>query len=201
MRFFCLSDTHGQYPEGVVRRLDGQVILHAGDFYNEGIAQAHPDWDDIISRNDILVVRGNHDCVKTDLLDNHDLSMGLCRAGDVWVVGLGWCGHEYHNLAPEALMTKHVLCLLDACTKVLQDGDRTVLVTHYPPQHKMLKNWEGWEFKCITSLIHALRPQAVVAGHRHGMAGRTLYQDDVPIVFPGPKGCWLDVSEEGVKIE
>ena len=201
MRFFCLSDTHGQRPETDVRRLEGEVILHAGDFYDQGVALAHPDWDDVLSRNDILVVRGNHDCVKTPLLDEHDLSMGFCRAGDVWVVGLGWFGHEFHHLAPEALMTKHVLCLLDACTKTLRDGDRTVLVTHYPPEHEMLENREGWEFKCIGSLIDALGPQAVVAGHRHGMAGRKIYQGDVPIVFPGPKGCWLDASEDGARIE
>lgn len=200
MKFFCLSDTHAQRPENAVRRLDGQVILHAGDFYNEGVARAHPDWDDVLSRNDILMVRGNHDCVKTDLLDAHDLTMGLCRAGNVWVVGLGWCGHRYCDLAPEPLMTKHVLFLLDACSKVMSSGDRSVLVTHYPPACQMIRYREGFSYKAIASLVEALRPMAVVAGHLHSMSGRTVYHADAPVFFPGHKGCWLDVSEEGAKV-
>ena len=33
----------------------------------------------------------------------------------------------------------------------------------------------------------------------HGLAGKTFYQGDVPVIFPGPKGGWLETSEDGAK--
>ena len=199
MKFYCMSDTHGGPPPAACLYMNGQVILHAGDFYNEGIPKAHFGWDDVLSKNDILMVRGNHDCVDTPLLDGHDLSLGLARAGDVWVVGLGWCGDEYNQLPPEALMTKRVIALLDLIQKSMSVGDRSVLVTHYLPTGPHFKNREGWEFKCINMLVEAIAPLAVVAGHRHGLAGKTFQQDDALIVFPGPKGGWLETFEGGAK--
>jgi Icc-related predicted phosphoesterase len=197
MKFFCMSDTHGGQPPAACMYMSDQVILHAGDFYNEGSPKAHFGWDEVLSKNDILMVRGNHDCVDTELLQSHDLTMGLSKVGDLWVVGLGWCGQEYNQLPPEALMTKMVIRLLETITKVFSEGDQCVLVTHYLPTGPNFKNWEGWEFKSINALIEAIRPVAVVAGHRHGLAGKVFYQGDIPIIFPGPKGGWLEV-EEGV---
>ena len=199
MRFYCLSDTHGGPPPSAAMFMSGQIILHAGDLYNEGNPSLHHDWAKVLLDNDLLVVRGNHDCVDTDLLNAHDPTMGISKAGETWIVGIGWCGQAYNQLAPEALMTRGVVRLMDAITKVFADGDRSIVVTHYPPTNPALRNQEGWEFRCIMGLVDAIRPMAVVAGHRHGMAGRTIYQGDVPIIFPGPKGGWLDVSGESAR--
>jgi Icc-related predicted phosphoesterase len=200
VKLFCLSDTHGGPPPASLGYVSGQVILHAGDLYNEGNPSLHSAWSKVVhpagGDNDLLVVRGNHDCVNTPLLQAHDVTLGLRRAGDIWIVGVGWCGQEYNQLPPEALMTKGIVRLMDAIAKTFQDGDRCVLLTHYPPTHSMFKNQEGWEFKCINALVEAIRPLAVIAGHRHGLAGRTFYQGVVPIIFPGPKGGWLEVGEE-----
>lgn len=203
MKLFCMSDTHGGPPPAKALSLPhGTVMLHAGDFYNEGSTKVHSDWTKVIggdTGNDILMVRGNHDCVETDFIKGHDLTMGFSRVEKTWIVGLGWCGREYNQLPPESLMTKLVLRLLDACSNTFKDGDRSILVTHYLPTGPYFKNCEGWEFKSINSLIDAIRPMAVIAGHRHGLAGKTFYQGDVPIIFPGPKGGWLEVEESGVK--
>jgi Icc-related predicted phosphoesterase len=203
MKLFCMSDTHGGPPPAKALSLPhGTVMLHAGDFYNEGSTKVHSDWTKVIggdTGNDILMVRGNHDCVETDFIKGHDLTMGFSRVEKTWIVGLGWCGQEYNQLPPEALMTKLVLRLLDACSNTFKAGDRSILVTHYLPTGPHFKNCEGWEFKSINSLIDAIRPMAVIAGHRHGLAGKTFYQGDVPIIFPGPKGGWLEVEEGGVK--
>ena len=261
MKLFCMSDTHGGPPPAKALSLPhGTVMLHAGDFYNEGSTKVHSDWTKVIggdTGNDILMVRGNHDCVETDFINiqqvqqpqtlvstpvrlvppiscpsrvnrdvvqvqeqvrqlllevqrerdrgllpgplGHDLTMGFSRVEKTWIVGLGWCGQEYNQLPTESLMTKLVLRLLDACSNTFKDGDRSILVTHYLPTGPYFKNCEGWEFKSINSLIDAIRPMAVIAGHRHGLAGKTFYQGDVPIIFPGPKGGWLEVEESGVK--
>ena len=197
MRFYCLSDNHGDGPQGRQKSLNGEIILHAGDYYDKGNPKVNRSWEeDVFPNNDLLIVRGNHDCVESELLEKHDLTMGLSRAGDLWIVGLGWCYHRYDRLPPEALMSQVVLRLLTACSQVMGDGEPSILLTHYAPHNQFLRNKEGWTFHSVSKLCEALRPVAIVSGHLHSAHGRTLNHDGSLLVFPGPKGGFLEIDED-----
>ncbi|CAE7469153.1 Mpped1 [Symbiodinium natans] len=64
LRFVCLSDTHGQHRELSSRLPPGDVLLHAGDFSNEGGLEEVLDfaaWIRSLPYTHKLLIAGNHD--------------------------------------------------------------------------------------------------------------------------------------------
>lgn len=193
-----------------------QAWLHAGDFYNWLDARRiqlgrsdHEHKNDIPALTSWLGARaipvysvaGNHDVadpangrLKTDISgDLVEVSPGL------WVVGLGWCGERFDELPLERDMREVCKAVIDKCMSKMKNGDSSIILTHYPanlPELWMFDggNPEGWMFGCIRTVIDAIKPLAVIQGHLHGLFGHAGEYEGSLVVYPGPKGGYLDVD-------
>lgn len=200
MKFACLSDTHGRAPS---MSLDGcDVVLHAGDFYNElGVAG----WEEgnRIERlkewiKDLTIpaygVRGNHDCEDPAewFLKHHGAGVHEL-APHLFLIGLSWTGERYFDLPLETDMGKHAQEVMkQACWK-MKDGDMSIVLTHWPGDYKT-EVVPGFVLQVVRKLTEAVRPLAVVTGHIHDLANHSYDWNGTLIVHAGKRGCLLDVD-------
>jgi calcineurin-like phosphoesterase family protein len=210
LRLGICSDTHGDplpdFPS------DCPLVLHAGDLYDfdqiNDPAKATRIVEQVASRK-VAFVRGNHD-ISDDLriMATCDLSGGLARLADgLWVAGIGMgCGHRVAGLSGAEVMTPTEAGLVGVCGRLLQlavktmkDGDRSILLTHYPARLPGQRENEGFYFDCVFQVCQALRPLAVVQGHTHSDFGKVQEHDGLVFIHPGPAGMVLEVSPDGVK--
>lgn len=209
MRIGICSDTHGDpLPEFPT---DCELILHAGDLY---------DFDDLhntekavklveqIAAHKVVFVRGNHDITdRLKLMATCDISRKLARLADgLWIAGIGLgCGHRDGKKIE--VMTPTEGGLVSICGQVLQlaienmkEGDRSILLTHYPARLPEDKLNEGFYFDCVFQVCQALRPLVVIQGHTHRDFGKKIEHDGMIFVWPGPDGMVLELSQDDVKI-
>jgi calcineurin-like phosphoesterase family protein len=208
MRIGICSDTHGnplpEFPS------DCELILHAGDLYDfdelHDVAKARRLVEQVASRK-VAFVRGNHDI--TDhmrIIVTADLSGKLARLADwLWVVGIGiGCGNR--KAGGVEVMTPTEGGLVGVCNQVLKlavehmkEGDRSILLTHYPARLPDERLDEGFRFDCVFKVAQALRPLAIVQGHTHRDFGRIKEHDGLTFIHPGPQGMILEVTPNSTK--
>jgi len=71
-----------------------------------------------------------------------------------------------------------------------------VLVTHSPPQGAVDVASSGKRLgsTAIRAAIERTRPRLVVCGHIHASAGQTAHVGSTPIINPGPKGMFHELT-------
>lgn len=205
MRIGICSDTHGDpLPEFPT---DCELILHAGDLYDfddlHNHAKAIKIVEQVASRK-VVFVRGNHDITdRLKIMATCDISGELTRLADgLWIAGIGLgCGHRDGCKIEVMTPTEGGLVgicgqLLNLAVENMKEGDRTILLTHYParfPDQKM--NEEGFYFDCVYKVCQALRPLVVIQGHTHKNFGDIEKHDGMTFVWPGHDGMILDLSD------
>ena len=99
-------------------------------------------------------------------------------APGVWVVGVGWAGDGSAGFAGPPLDTdleEQCERLRDDIRRRLCDGDRVVVLSHYPP--RFVGTFPGdndpdvMTYESVAELVLALKPVVVVTGHMHEWAG------------------------------
>lgn len=219
MKILCCSDTHGKAPPV---HPDADMILHAGDVYNhlghtgkknplgvtykEYIALANNKDQMMNWRKDWLkpvhFVRGNHDVEDIySVMKFTDQTGAVERLSDnLLLVGIGWSGMLYYELPTERIINDVCVRLQRLIAMKHKEGDRFVVLTHYPPYFEGLydnkQDPEGWMFRSIARLCDDIKPLAIIQGHVHELFGNAIRRDGALILCPGPKGMLLDLSGE-----
>lgn len=185
MRVVAVSDTHDRHEQVTVP--DGDVLIHAGDFTDDGSRSsvaAFNDWLGTLPHDHKIVVAGNHEHVLDTaengadaavLLDNahylHDASVvidGVTFWGSPWI-RRPWPAF----LRSTAFAHPDEQALRSKQTSVPEDTD--VLVTHGPPRgigdhHTFLFANAGSQ--ALRDAIRRVSPQYHVFGHVHERYGR-----------------------------
>lgn len=150
------------------------TVLIAGDIsWGMNIDQAKADIAAISElKGTKIIIKGNHDYwwgsyskVKNVLPDGMlALQNNALRLEGVVLAGSrGWVMNG--SAEDEAIFKRELLRLemsLEAAVKLRQDGDRLVVMTHYPPFDVYLNDSD------VTRLIGKYNADAVVYGHLHG---------------------------------
>lgn len=169
---------------------DDDVVLIAGDIsWAMNLADALPDLHLLGSlRGNKVFIRGNHDywwkaigAVRQSLLQKSYAVQNDCiRIGDLLVCGSrGWATPE--NVGGVTAEDKKIydrevqrfILSLEAMQKMRTDGDRVVVMIHFPPCNS---RWEQSEFM---RLFEKYGVNTVVYGHLHGNPGRVCYDRTV----------------------
>ena len=209
MKFRCLSDTHGEVPEGSGDSAE-TAWLHAGDLCNQGVVS--PEFSEQLEiwhrkmHIPVYAVRGNHDCwsaAKCLAAATSDVSGKTVRiAPNLFLAGVGWSGIAYYDLPSEANLQTVCEKVLKSARSQMAPGDRCLLLTHYPAKIPIYKfdgdSDVGFLFNCVAALIEALKPLAVIQGHVHGFfytdAIYKVGEQNILIVNPGPEGGTLTLD-------
>jgi Icc-related predicted phosphoesterase len=218
-KLLCCSDTHGDPPPALDNEDEAVAWLHAGDFYNrlEGRPMKErernrfgllSEW--LAARKiNVFGVHGNHDCSDPCGFSNRYVDGEIVKImPGWWVVGVGWHGDRFFELPLERDITEACKSVADRAVEMMKageiaDGDRSILLTHYPPyypeHYQYDGNPEGWMFRSVKALVEGLSPNAVVQGHVHELFGQQFRLDDGTLVVnPGPRGGVLRLDEWGV---
>ncbi|MGC4115832.1 MAG: metallophosphoesterase [Myxococcales bacterium] len=220
-RLLCCSDTHDRLPPALPE--DGAAAwLHAGDVYEDprfGGEQlpAAADWQDPdhpdvaawaeTRKVPVFGVRGNHDFADPFrfFASGRNLSGRAVRlAKDLVLAGVGWAGDDVCPPFDRELaeVCAHVAGAVD---RVRVDGDRIVLVSHYPGRVPGLfpddpfGRLSDFCFPCVTELVLAIEPVVVVQGHIHQWAGHQAKLKlaggrTTLVVALGPAGAVVEVG-------
>ena len=210
MRFACFSDTHGCHRPKIIDPIDG--ILHAGDLCDCGGDKTIPSNPKVLTwkEGSIWAVRGNHDCGSEadSVFQSMDVS-GLVTqlAHGLWLVGIGWHGEYYFDLPLDRDLVKVADDVLRQCLAKMANGDRSILLTHYPPAipgQNLSGQGQHWFHKAVFNVAEAIRPSVVIAGHLHDLQNpwKPSYFLEfagvsIPVVIPGPQGIMLSIDEKG----
>lgn len=89
LRCVCISDTHAKIEKRPLTIPQGDILIHAGDITNVGLAQEVKEFDDFLGRlphSVKIVIAGNHDLTFDDSLVNDRRSylsknFGVSQAG------------------------------------------------------------------------------------------------------------------------
>lgn len=152
MKLLCCSDTHSR-PLPQLDETEATAWLHAGDVYNDGYnnktpkAQLTPDFPTWFGQRKIPVfaVKGNHDCfMSMSFFDLAQNAGGRCLEIEpgTLLLGLGWSGGMFCDLPRESDMAQ--VCAEAKREWILKSriGDKTILLTHYPPWIPSLYNYD-----------------------------------------------------------
>lgn len=169
---------------------DEDLVLLAGDFsWGMTTEQALPDFASIAGLPGRKVMcRGNHDYwwksikkLRELVPDGFFLLQNDClRFGDVLVCGTrGWTadGREEEDRRILAREIERLKLSLKAMQAQRKEGDRVILLTHFPPFNVRRADSE------FTMLARDARVDAVVYGHLHGKDARCdllLFKDRIP---------------------
>ncbi|CAL2042801.1 unnamed protein product [Caenorhabditis brenneri] len=188
LKVVCISDTHEQLHNVTVP--DGDVLIHAGDFTNNG------NRDELIKFNEEmtrfphkykLVVAGNHelgfdhDEDQNDRLDadkgngtedGYELLTNVTYLQDKAVVidGIKFFGSSYHPLRGFPFYRTRATELKRCWEKVPNDTD--VLITHTPPLGYLDQfGDERWGCKDLLEKVEQVKPAYHIFGHVHERHG------------------------------
>jgi Icc-related predicted phosphoesterase len=205
MKFFFCSDTHGKPPSWS----DADIILHGGDFYDQITRGSWPMFDEsndikgmekyrdrlVESGKKFYAVRGNHDVADpAKFFREADVTGKVVRISDgLFLVGLGWSGENFFEIPNPPLLSYYCAQLLEECSKVMKDGDQSVLISHYVASG-YVEQQPGWVFDCVQAVAGALRPIIVLQGHCHRMFGERWEHDGVQFAVPGPRGMKFEID-------
>ena len=153
---------------------DDDVVLIAGDVsWAIDIKDAVEDINAIAELNGTkVIIRGNHDYwwssyskVRGILGERfYAVQNNAMRIGSLIVCGSrGW--QPYGNEDDKKIYNRELIRMklsLDEMTKLRGEGDKVVVMTHYPPFNVDLSNNE------MTDIINGYDVDAVVYGHLHG---------------------------------
>lgn len=195
MKIVCISDTHGLHDSVIVP--EGDVLIHAGDFTNEG------EWEQVASFNHWLgtlshplkiVIAGNHDfCFEREparaakmitqaayLLDDYACIDGVKIYGSPWQPRFyDWA---FNLKRGEDIARKWALI----------PDDTDVLVTHGPPWgFGDQVNYGPQQVGCVDLLdaVHRVKPRLHVFGHIHEAYG--VFEDE-DTTFVNASLCTVD---------
>lgn len=197
MKFGIISDTHGRNPP----QADVPFWLHAGDIYNLYRRTYRSEW----SNKNFYIVKGNHDGDDyLNLFKENNITNTVLKLDKYWIVGIGWAGQTYQEqyMIPTNFgLSKICKDVLEKCLQNFKDGDRSILITHYPPLIDgvlTLHRPEGLLFDCVRSVIDAIKPDLVVTGHTHDNFGKIIDYNGSSIVFPGPSGMLVEIIDNTI---
>ena len=197
MRLVCISDTHGRHNQ--IRVPEGDVLIHAGDFTNNGKVDQVADfaeWLDKQPHAHKIAIPGNHDflCERAPdiakgifeqtriryLVDQTAVIDGVIFYGSPWQPR--FCDWAFNLDRGAALRAKWDL---------IPNGVN-VLITHGPPQ-KFLDRTAGGEHVGCEDLARVISKRLVdlsmsVFGHIH--EGYGYYRNDGPL-FVNSSTCSL----------
>ena len=168
------------YAEALTENLnntltDNDILLIAGDIsWAMQLENAQPDLDFIASfKGSKVILRGNHDywwksvsAVRSAVGKGTYVIQNDCvKIGSFIIAGSrGWTEPD-GTAESEKIYTREVLRIkmsLDAAQKIRQEGDKLIVMTHYPPFSNPQKSTP------VTEAITAANVDAVVYGHIHG---------------------------------
>ena len=193
-------DIFGQHWEGYVDRIredwltrvsKDDLVLLAGDFsWGMDPADAMPDFEfmrDLPGRK--VLCRGNHDYwwksiqkLRAAVPPGFFLLQNDCmRFEDVLVCGTrGWTVDDRNGEEDNRILareTERLKLCFQAVAKMRKEGDRVILLTHFPPFNVRRQDSD------FTRLIRENAVDAVVYGHLHGKEARCdlfLWKDEIP---------------------
>uniref|UniRef100_A0A1I7V463 Metallophos domain-containing protein n=1 Tax=Caenorhabditis tropicalis TaxID=1561998 RepID=A0A1I7V463_9PELO len=188
LKVVCISDTHEQLHNVTVP--DGDVLIHAGDFTNNG------DENELIKFNEEmtrfphkykLVVAGNHelgfdhDEDQSDRLDS-DKGNGTANGFElltnvtylqdkhITIDGIKFFGSSYHPLRGFPFYRTRASQLKQCWEAVPNDTD--VLITHTPPLGYLDQfGEERWGCKDLLNKVEEVKPRYHIFGHVHERHG------------------------------
>lgn len=207
MKFICHSDTHGRVPT-VPEDTDLSDVsgwLHAGDLYDRlPLKTARCDFDSLSSwaaDKNIYVVNGNHDVSDpSGVFKTNGVTGRVVQLEDsLFLVGVGWSGGRFCDLPRETDIEDVISGLKRQIQFKMKEGDRSVLLTHYPPatpeiMERVTGDPSGWLFDSVKGFVDWLKPVAVIQGHVHQFFGMKYAHGPTLMVFPGPTGGMLSIT-------
>ncbi|CAD5231502.1 unnamed protein product [Bursaphelenchus xylophilus] len=192
VRIVCISDTHEKLGEIVDRIPNGDILLHCGDFTNNGSKDAIEEFDRLMGTLPHpvkLVVAGNHDLGFDNTEDEslryvYDVGKGTKRGYEllknvtvlhdqmVEVCGLKIYGSSWHPLPHFAFSRSRGEEILKEWLKIPADID--ILMTHTPPLGHRDVCWNEEHTGCAELLQvveEVAKPSLHVFGHIHEAYG------------------------------
>ena len=216
VRLLTCSDTHDRLPPDLAEA-GATAWLHAGDVYEApdlveaipGLSDNdHPDVDAWARRRSVPVytVKGNHDYADPFgfFTAQRDITGRVVRLADgLLLAGVGWAGVRSVEPPLDGELAEVCAEVGGAVDLARREGDRVVLLTHYPPRSPGLFPDDQWGrqsdfcFPCVTELVKAIEPVLVIQGHIHRWAGMTatlqMGERSTLVVSPGPAGMVIEL--------
>ena len=171
---------------------DDSILLIAGDIsWAMQLETAQPDLDFIAQfKGKKVILRGNHDYWWKSVSgvraavgkDTYVIQNDSVRLGNVVIAGSrGWTQPELGDVENEKIYAREVLRMrmsLEHAAKKQQEGDKLIVMTHYPP----FVLGSGVYQTPVTETIKTFAPDAVVYGHVHGKYKRDIKSvvEDIP---------------------
>jgi len=154
---------------------DDTILLIAGDIsWAMLLDQAKPDLDFISKfKGTKVIMRGNHDYWWKSISGVRALAGSgtlavqndSVKIGNIIIAGSrGWTIPTADDYANQKIYDREVLRIkmsLDDAAKKRQEGDKLIVMTHYPP-------FIAGKNSAVTDAITAAKADAVVYGHIHG---------------------------------
>ncbi|CCD64762.1 Calcineurin-like phosphoesterase domain-containing protein [Caenorhabditis elegans] len=188
LKVVCISDTHEQLHNVTVP--DGDVLIHAGDFTNNGKREELIKFNEEMTRfphKYKLVVAGNH-----ELGFDHDENQGERQDADkglgtedgyniltnvtylqdkgVTIDGVTFFGSSYHPLRGFPFYRNRAEQLAE-CWKAVPN-DTNVLITHTPPLGYLDQfGDERWGCRDLLKTVERIQPAYHIFGHVHEQHG------------------------------
>uniref|UniRef100_A0A8R1HLY1 Metallophos domain-containing protein n=2 Tax=Caenorhabditis japonica TaxID=281687 RepID=A0A8R1HLY1_CAEJA len=188
LKVVCISDTHEQLHNVSVP--DGDVLIHAGDFTNNGNDSELIKFNEEMARfphKYKLVVAGNHE-LGFDPLENQNQRLPADRglgteAGyelltnvtylqdkEITIEGIKFFGSSYHPLNGFPFYRTRATELAECWKAVPNDTD--VLITHTPPLGYLDQfGEERWGCKDLLYTVERIKPAYHIFGHVHEQHG------------------------------
>jgi Icc-related predicted phosphoesterase len=183
MKVVCIADTHGLHKGVSVP--DGDLLIVAGDFCNQGTLQEAIDfnkWLITLPHKYKVVVAGNHDWITYEMRNVKDFNSKMLSActylqdsmvtiEGVTIYGTPWqpefCDWAY-NLPRDGEELDRKFGMIPTKGGRMLNVD--ILVTHSPPYGYFDKNQDGERCGCKVLAKHVLtriKPLYHVFGHLH----------------------------------
>ena len=159
------------------------VVLIAGDIsWAMKMSEVIPDLDYIASfPGKKIIIKGNHDYWWSSISllrsvlppDIYALQNDAIKIENVVFCGSrGWvCPEDCLTEADKKIYAREIIRMklsLDGAAKLKEDGDKLVVMTHYPPFNFRQEN------SPMTDLFEQYKVDAVVYGHLHGKSVRSV---------------------------
>lgn len=188
LKVVCISDTHEQLHNVTVP--DGDVLIHAGDFTNNGKREELIKFNEEMTRfphKYKLVVAGNHELGfdhDENQSDRQDQDKGLgtedgynlltnvtyLQDKEVVIDGIKFFGSSYHPLRGFPFYRTRASELKECWRAVPNDTD--VLITHTPPLGYLDQfGEERWGCRDLLQTVERIKPAYHIFGHVHERHG------------------------------
>lgn len=194
LKVVCISDTHEQL--GNVTIPDGDVLIHAGDFTNNGGQEQLELFNSQMAKQPHkhkLVIAGNHELgfdSEEDQSQRLEKDKGKGVEGgqrllkdvtylndqSVEIEGIKFYGSSYHPLFGFPFYRRRADQMAVGWQKIPEDTD--VLITHTPPLGYMdLFGTEQWGDRELLYAVERIKPKFHVFGHVHERFGAMSNND------------------------